>query len=262
MFLNFFSFEKKKFNSAASRNIFYLKIKFNLINFQKKLIFFKKWFSGRNHLGRITHFKKKSLLLKKNKININYNYRYSNLGIISNFFHIPFLNKILILIYFENGSLMYINSNQFIKIFSYFIFFKKKLKLFKFNFFFFFLFQIKKLTQVSLLELYPLKNSQYVKSAGTSAKIINFNKLNHTVLLELPSSKKKLFSSYSISFLGKNNFRFANKIKNTKSGFWRIFGIKSTVRGVAKNPVDHPHGGRTKSIKFQKTPWGKVTKYK
>jgi large subunit ribosomal protein L2 len=33
-------------------------------------------------------------------------------------------------------------------------------------------------------------------------------------------------------------------------------------RGVAKNPVDHPHGGRNKAIKYQRTPWGKTTKYK
>jgi large subunit ribosomal protein L2 len=34
------------------------------------------------------------------------------------------------------------------------------------------------------------------------------------------------------------------------------------VRGVAMNPVDHPHGGRTKAIRYQRTPWGKTTKYK
>jgi ribosomal protein L2 len=28
------------------------------------------------------------------------------------------------------------------------------------------------------------------------------------------------------------------------------------------NPVDHPHGGRTKAIKYQRTPWGKTTKFK
>jgi ribosomal protein L2 len=34
------------------------------------------------------------------------------------------------------------------------------------------------------------------------------------------------------------------------------------VRGVAMNPTDHPHGGRAKSIKYQRTPWGKTTKFK
>jgi len=33
-----------------------------------------------------------------------------------------------------------------------------------------------------------------------------------------------------------------------------MFGNKSIVRGVAMNPVDHPHGGRTKAIAYQRTP--------
>jgi large subunit ribosomal protein L2 len=34
------------------------------------------------------------------------------------------------------------------------------------------------------------------------------------------------------------------------------------VRGVAMNAVDHPHGGRTKSLRYPQTPWGKSTKGK
>jgi large subunit ribosomal protein L2 len=49
---------------------------------------------------------------------------------------------------------------------------------------------------------------------------------------------------------------------NTKAGYWRSFGVKSIVRGVAMNAVDHPHGGRTKSVKTPQTPWGFVTKKK
>jgi large subunit ribosomal protein L2 len=49
---------------------------------------------------------------------------------------------------------------------------------------------------------------------------------------------------------------------NGKAGYWRSFGLKSLVRGVAMNPVDHPHGGRTKSVKYPRTPWGKTTKFK
>jgi large subunit ribosomal protein L2 len=51
-------------------------------------------------------------------------------------------------------------------------------------------------------------------------------------------------------------------LTNTRSGYWRNFGLKPHVRGVARNPVDHPHGGRAKSIKYPRTPWGKTTKYK
>ena len=41
-----------------------------------------------------------------------------------------------------------------------------------------------------------------------------------------------------------------------------MLGKKPKVRGVAKNPTDHPHGGRTKAIKYPRTPWGKTTKFK
>jgi large subunit ribosomal protein L2 len=49
---------------------------------------------------------------------------------------------------------------------------------------------------------------------------------------------------------------------NGKAGYWRSFGNKPLVRGVAMNPVDHPHGGRTKAVKYPRTPWGKTTKFK
>jgi large subunit ribosomal protein L2 len=52
------------------------------------------------------------------------------------------------------------------------------------------------------------------------------------------------------------------KCTNVKSGYWRSFGVKPIVRGVAMNPVDHPHGGRTKAVRYQRTPWGHTTKYK
>jgi len=49
---------------------------------------------------------------------------------------------------------------------------------------------------------------------------------------------------------------------HTKSGYWRKFGKKATVRGVAMNPVDHPHGGQSKAIRYQRTPWGHTAKHK
>ena len=43
-------------------------------------------------------------------------------------------------------------------------------------------------------------------------------------------------------------------VRNTKAGFYKSFGVKVKVRGVAMNPIDHPHGGRTKAIKNPRTP--------
>ena len=45
-----------------------------------------------------------------------------------------------------------------------------------------------------------------------------------------------------------------------KAGSKRNLGIRPTVRGVAMNPIDHPHGGKTSGGRPSVTPWGKLTK--
>lgn len=124
------------------------------------------------------------------------------------------------------------------------------------------LFQIKKLSYISYLELTPGRGAQYTRSSGTEARIIKFDYDTHTVLVQLPSKIKKIFSYYSLVFLGAISLSENFNCLNGKAGYWRRFGIKPLVRGVAMNPVDHPHGGRAKSIKYPRTPWGKTTKYK
>jgi large subunit ribosomal protein L2 len=118
------------------------------------------------------------------------------------------------------------------------------------------------LTRLSLLELYPGLGIQYVRSPGTFARFIKINWSNHTALISLPSGVHKSFSIYSLTFLHPVSLRIKKSTSNTRSGFWRSFGVKPKVRGVAMNPVDHPHGGRTKAIKNPRTPWGKPTKLK
>ena len=78
----------------------------------------------------------------------------------------------------------------------------------------------------------------------------------------MPSGVRKSFSLYSLTSLGAVSLKIKKLVVNTKAGFWKRYGKKSQVRGVAMNPVDHPHGGRTKAIKYPRTPWGKTTKKK
>jgi len=121
---------------------------------------------------------------------------------------------------------------------------------------------LKLLSKVSLIELYPGSGVQYVRSSGTFSRFIKIDWLKHAALVELPSGVKKFFSLYSIVTLGAVSLKLKRSLTNTKSGFWKSHGFKSKVRGVARNPVDHPHGGRTKAIKNPRTPWGKPTKLK
>ena len=116
--------------------------------------------------------------------------------------------------------------------------------------------------RISNFEVWPGKGIQYARSAGSWGKITSRDFNNHTAVAYLPSGVRKIVSIFSTIVPGRSAGIDKRLIKNTKSGYWRSFGFKSIVRGVAMNPIDHPHGGRTKSIKYPRTPWGKTTKFK
>lgn len=258
-----FNLRKSFYTSAAARTSYYFYNKLNFQNKAKKLSLYKKWNAGRNDSGKII-IRTKASLLKKNKIiKINYNLRYLKLGFISSFQFIPFKNRLLSLIYFSNGSFTYYLNNENHKLFSFLYYnFSKKLRKIKIKNTFLILFQIKKLSFISCLELLPGKGAQYTRSSGTKSRIIKFDKENHSVLIQLSSGVKKIFSYYSFVMLGRISLFESKNCLNGKAGYWRSFGVKSLVRGVAMNPVDHPHGGRAKSVKYPRTPWGKTTKFK
>ena len=261
MFLEIYKFKKATYRSAATRNVYFFFNNLNINNKFKKLSLRFKWNAGRNKSGKIIIRTKASLLIKNKMIKINYNLRYFKLGFIGSFNFIPFKNRLLSLIYYSNGSFTYYLSTENHKLFSFICYnFHKKLKKLKIKNTIFMLFQIKKLSFVSAL--LPGSGIQYTRSPGTKSRIIKFDSENHSVLLKLPSGVKKIFSYYSFVMLGKLAIENNNNCLNGKAGYWRSFGVKSLVRGVAMNPVDHPHGGRTKSIKYPRTPWGKTTKFK
>lgn len=98
-------------------------------------------------------------------------------------------------------------------------------------------------------------------SSGTYCVII-LNDINSSLIkILLPSGKYKILNqSYtcSIGRISNENYKNCNF---GKAGNVFNQGFRSTVRGVAMNPIDHPHGGRTKTNSPEKSPWGWVTKY-
>ncbi len=264
MFLNNnYCLKKLNYKSAASRNSYFYYRRLNFLLNKKKLSLFKKWNAGRNDSGKIIIRTKASFLKKVKSFKINYNFRYFKLGFISSFNFVPFKNKLLNLVIYSNGSYAYYLTTDNHQLFSFIYFnFYKNLKKVKLKSTFFMLFQIKKLSFVSCLELSPGKGSQYSRSSGTKSRIIKFDNDTHSVLVKLPSGLKKIFSYYSFVLFGQISLKTNKNFSNGKAGYWRMFGSKSLVRGVAMNPVDHPHGGRTKSVKYPRTPWGKTTKFK
>lgn len=111
---------------------------------------------------------------------------------------------------------------------------------------------------VHSIELVPGKGGQIVRSAGASAQVMA--KEGDYVTLKLPSSEMRLVHKNCYATIGVlGNIEYKN-ISWGKAGRKRYLGIKPTVRGVVKNPVDHPHGGGEGKSPIggkPQTPWGK-----
>eukprot|EP01041_Mallomonas_annulata_P000676 gene676-1297_t len=103
-----------------------------------------------------------------------------------------------------------------------------------------------------------LTKTLYAKSAGTFGQIIQKN--IHAVKIKLPSGAIITCKPKVIGTLGAISNKNYNLKVLGKAGKSRCLGKRSTVRGVAMNPVDHPHGGRTNGGRPSVTPWGKLTK--
>lgn len=100
------------------------------------------------------------------------------------------------------------------------------------------------------------KPAQISRSAGTFSKLKE-KTLNYGVI-KLSSGKRKIISSKCYATLGivSNELFFLSQLK--KAGQARWLNKRPTVRGVAMNPIDHPHGGgEGKKSGKNKTPWGK-----
>jgi large subunit ribosomal protein L2 len=116
-------------------------------------------------------------------------------------------------------------------------------------------------TQVHCLELKPGKGAQLARSAGATAQIVAREGGYVTVRLRSGEMRKVYVNCRAtIGEVGNDEH---NLRKLGKAGAKRWRGVRPTVRGVAMNPVDHPHGGgegRTSGGRHPVSPWGVPTK--
>lgn len=270
-----YSVIKKGVTSGGSRTIFWVKNKLPILLKIKHLTYFRKWKAGRNKSGSVVLWTRKSLDRKNVMYSVNYSFRSLFIGFVASIVMLPFSNKLISLFFMSSGSISYVPTtvNHRLFILSNFCSSLKKTSKRKNSLWlipesveiqniFFLLKNLPRNTSVSLLELTPGKGIQYVRSPGTSAKMSKRDWKLNIGLLKLPSGVKKIFSTFSLASLGSVALPEKKNLKNNKAGYYKSFGRKSIVRGVAMNPVDHPHGGRTKTLKCPRTPWGKVTKFK
>ena len=116
-------------------------------------------------------------------------------------------------------------------------------------------------TQVHCIEMKPEKGAQIARSAGTSAQIAAID--GEYVTIKLRSGEmRKIFSKCKATVGEVGNSEF-NLQSLGKAGAKRWLGVRPTVRGVAMNPIDHPHGGgegKTSGGRHPVSPWGTPTK--
>lgn len=229
---------------------------------QKKLLYSKKNFSGRNNSGKIVvrsrctghkkrfrfiNFKLNSIYLNGVIIKINLDPNRNNFIALINFnlnkFFAPYLlNNIIATNNIKVGSLFLKTSfslyNNIIK-----------------------LQNIKKGIFFNQIEKKPNMGSQYVRASGTYAKL-NY-KINNLISIILPSKQEIMLSNNSFVVIG-SIAKVPIAIKK-KAGFSSFIGIRPHVRGVAMNAVDHPHGGgrgKSKGNKHPQSPYGLLAKGK
>lgn len=116
-------------------------------------------------------------------------------------------------------------------------------------------------TNVHCVEMKPGKGGQIARSAGASARIVAKEGIYTTLRLQSGEMRKILSecrATIGVVSNSENNLRSFGK-----AGAKRWKGIRPTVRGVAMNPIDHPHGGgegRTSGGRHPSSPWGMPTK--
>jgi large subunit ribosomal protein L2 len=111
------------------------------------------------------------------------------------------------------------------------------------------------------IELKIGKGGQLSRSAGSYARIMA--KEDGNVTLSLPSGEVRMINENCLATIGTVGNKSHENITIGKAGRSRWLGNRPSVRGVAMNPVDHPHGGgegRTSGGRHPVTPWGKPTK--
>ncbi len=116
-------------------------------------------------------------------------------------------------------------------------------------------------TTVHCIELKPGKGAQIARSAGTSAQYVA--KEGPFATLRLRSGEMRKISLECRATIGEVSNGEHSLRKLGKAGATRWRGVRPTVRGVAMNPVDHPHGGgegRTSGGRHPVSPWGMPTK--
>src|SRR3546814_2000741 len=116
-------------------------------------------------------------------------------------------------------------------------------------------------TIVHNVEMKPGKGGQIARAAGTYVQLVGRDA--GFALLKLSSGELRMVDGNGMATIGAVSNPDQANINLGKAGRNRWLGKRPSVRGVAMNPVDHPHGGgegRTSGGRHPVSPWGKDRK--
>lgn len=234
------------------------------MNLIKNLSFGLKNMSGRDSHGKIVTYHRGSGVKNKYKVidftrELNLKFSFKILDIIYD----PMRTANIALILYANGVLSYIiASSSLIRgsvmstmLYEY-LYIPGSLS---------FLRYVKKGTLINNISSLKKKYKPvFVRAAGTSAITLG-NYSSKFILVKMPSKEYRLFLNDVTVVLGivsNINHRF---MQNRKAGINRYLNKRPVVRGVAMNPIDHPHGGgegKSSGGRHPVSPWGRLTKDK
>ncbi|MFZ5608384.1 MAG: 50S ribosomal protein L2 [Pseudomonadota bacterium] len=115
-------------------------------------------------------------------------------------------------------------------------------------------------TIVHNVELKPGRGGQIARSAGTYVQLVGRDR--GMAILRLSSGEQRYVRAECMATVGAVSNPDKQNEYLAKAGRGRWLGKRPLTRGIARNPVDHPHGGRTNGGKHWVTPWGIPTKGK
>jgi len=214
--------------------------------------------AGRNNNGRITSRHKEGgakklyriIDFKRNKFGIE--------GVVSTIEYDPYRNCRICLVTYKDGEKRYIIQPEGLKVGDTVQAAEAGLDVKPGN-----AMKIKNIpvgTVIHALEMKPGKGAQIVRSAGNSAQIMG--REGKYVIVRLPSGEMRYILGECMATIGTVGNADIQNMTIGKAGRSRHLGKRPQTRGIAMNPVDHPHGGGEGRSKgnIPVTPWGKPTK--
>lgn len=218
---------------------------------------------GHNNSGHITVFSKAARHKRLYRL-IDFKRRH-NIGvpaIVQRLEYDPNRSSFIALLRYQNGAIGYILAPLGLEIGQVLLYFKNK-PLFFISGHCALLADMPFGSSIYGIEKTPLTGAIITRAAGAFA--IMLKKEETKCIVRISSGAVRSFSIYCLASVGtvsNKNYKF---ITTGKAGRMRWLGYKPCVRGVAMNPIDHPHGGgegKKSGRRCPLSPWGKATKWK